>query len=591
MAKKDEKMLEDMRKRFDLAVRVEKTNRTNFKSDIEFVFQSKQWPEEVKSKRIKKARPCLTINKLKKFVKNISGEMRQALPTIKFRPVDSIGDPIIANIYEDIKRTIDADPEAQMAYKAAFEHAVAGGFGFYRLTTEYEEDGFNQVIKRKRVANPLRVYLDPTALDYLYRDGQYGFIVEPMSRELFESKYPKIDTTDFNTIDRTLFENWVYESTVLVAEYFYKVPSTVDIVQTEDGSIYELTQGINRSNIEMLIGQRVTKERTVKSYKVMWCKTNGTEILEGPTEWPGKFIPIIPVLGDEESIDGHRNFYSLIREAKDPQMAYNFWRSHAAETIALAPKAPYKLTKQQIEGMEKYWDEANIENFPYLVYNHVPNVPPPQRERPPDIPAAAIGEANSATFDIMDSMGQYQANLGQQGNERSGKAILARKREGDATVYSFLDNLYMSIVFEGQMIAELIPKVYDTERVLRIQGPEGQANFIEINKVIIDPATLERIVINDTTVGKYDVVPDVGPSYATKREEIAAALGEVLQYAPMTAPAVVPRLAKVLDIPDGEQMAQEIAMIMNPMMGQQSPTGEMGALPPQLAGMAPPPAV
>lgn len=573
MSKTKKDLIKRALKDFKFASEGFRINRENYKDDIKFVFKSEQWPEAIKREREEDYRPCLTVNKLKKFVKNVAGDIRQNMPVVKFRPVDSAGDPVTAEIFEDIKRAINVAPEAQMADKIAAENALGGGYGFYRFITEEEEEGFNQTIKKKRIPNSLTCYPDPSAQDYLYADGEFFFIAEKIRKDTFKRLYPNAEDVawDFEYAD------WVWDDFNLVAEYYYKEFIDKTIVQTESGAVYELKEGLTKESIEAETGEAVVKERTVKSHKVMWCKMTATEVIEGPKEIPGKYIPVVPVLGDEESLDGTRTFYSLIRESKDPQRLYNFWRTMAAELIALAPKTPYIGTEEQFEGHEKEWDEANVKNKARLMYNHMPNIPRPQRERPPDLPAAAVNEANIATADIMDSIGKYQADMGQQGNERSGKAILERKKEGAATTFSFIDNLHMSVIFEGMILLSMIPVVYDNERILRMRGENEQERIWKLNKVIIDPVTLEEVVINDLTVGRYDVVPDAGPGYATKRVEIANSLLGILQFAPQTAPAMVPRIAKVMDIPDSEGIAQEVAALMNP---QQAPGGGGGGPPP-----------
>ncbi|MCK5604776.1 hypothetical protein KAR91_23000, partial [Candidatus Pacearchaeota archaeon] len=347
-----------------------KKNRLNYEDDIRFVFKSEQWPERIKQERESKERPCLTVNKLKKFVKNVAGDIRQNMPTVKIRPVDSAGDPVIAEIYNDIKRSINNVPEAKMADKSGLECSLGGGFGYYRLVTEWEDDSIgpqalNQVIKKKRIPNALSVYLDPAASDFLYADGRFAFILEKIAKKPFEKEHPNINPDSWDDTDSKHSE-WVGDDWLVRAEYYYRVPVKKTIVQLEDGAIYELKDGLTRESIEQACGLPIVKEREVETTKIMWCKMVANNILEGPKEWPGKYIPILPILGDEESVDGERIFYSLIRESKDPQRMYNYWRTMAAELIALAPKTPYIGTAEQFEGNEPTWAKANNENFSYL---------------------------------------------------------------------------------------------------------------------------------------------------------------------------------------------------------------------------------
>lgn len=582
----EKELIKKALKDFKFSAETQRRNRDNYADDIDFVFKSNQWPESIKNERENDERPCLTVNKLKKFVKNVAGDIRQNMPDVKFRPVDSVGDPIIADLFSDIKRSINTSPEARMADKNAAECALAGGFGYYRFTTEYDdEDPFNQVIKKKRIPNALTVYLDPSAMDYLYKDGDFALITEKMKRESFERMYPDADPVSFESIkeEYETYGEWIEEDYIRVAEYFYKEYVEKTYLQMDDGSIYELKEGEDREALEEELGLVIVNERTIETHQVMWCKMTAVEIIEGPQEWPGRHIPIVPVLGDEESMDGTRTFYSLIREAKDPQRMYNYWRTMAAELIALAPKSPYIGTPEQFDGHEAMWQTANVKNFSHLMYNHVPNQPRPQRERAPELPAAAVNEANIATADVMDAMGKYQASIGQASNERSGTAIIERKKEGDATTFSFIDNLHMSVIYEGEILLDLIPRVYDNERILRLRGEDDEDRVWEINKVVLNE-DFEEVVYNDLTVGKYDVVPDAGASYATKRAEIANSLLGVMQFAPMLAPAIVPRLAKAIDMPDAEGLIRDIEAMMQP---QPQPAAGGGPTSPAPGGGAP----
>lgn len=342
------------------------------------------------------------------------------------------------------------------------------------------------------------------------------------------------------------------------------------IAQLNNGDVVELKEGdeevLNQKEI------KIVNKRQVKGHQVMWCKIDGYSILEGkeingdtvPMEWPGKYIPIIPVLGDEINIQGKRIFMSLIRDAKDPQRMYNYWRTHATETVALVPKTPYIAEETQIEGHEKIWQDANKKNYSVLPYKYVPNVPPPQRTIQAQVPSGVVNEAEIANRDLDDTTGYYEASRGAPSNERSGKAILLRQKGSEKSGFTFIDNFRRAMIFEGKILVDLIPKIYDTERVVRLRDVEDVETFANINQVIVENGNTR--ILNDLSVGKYDAVVDTGPSYATKRMEAADGMIAVIQYAPGVAPYILPLVADLQDWP-GKDKLTEILSKLFPLDG------------------------
>lgn len=558
--------------RFKLSQEGESENRRTSLSSIRFV-DGDQWPSKIKAEREQDGRPCLTNNKLRKFIKQVVADIRQNKVGVKVRPVDNFADVAGAEVRNDLIRHIEAQSTANIVYETGMEQALDGGFGYWRIIAEYQGEEFHQEIRLKRVPNRFTVYLDQSSQDYNYEDGKFAFVTETISKDDFDAQYPEKEGTNVSEGEGESKEGWFFDGTVRIAEYFYKDPVTKTIAQLDTGEVIELDKTVTAKKLAMA-GINVVKTREVKGHKVMWCKMTGSKILEGPKEFPSKYIPIVPVLGIEVNDEGKRKFRSLIYDAMDAMRMENYWKTHATETIALAPKAPYLVTPEQIEGHEPMWKSANTKNYPYLVYENIPGQDKPSRVMPPDVPAAALSMINICSSDIMDTIGMYQASLGQESNERSGRAIIARQKAGDAATYTFVDNFTRAIVYTGKILIDMMPKVYDNERVVRIRGEEGQegANLF-LNKTIQDPATLEIITINDLSVGEYDLISVAGPSYESKRQEMAASMLDFIQFVPQSAPIIGPRLAAVMDWPNAQEIAAELKqMIMAPTPGG-SPVG------------------
>ena len=334
------------------------------------------------------------------------------------------------------------------------------------------------------------------------------------------------------------------------------------------------------------------RERKAKDEQVKWCKLTGSQILEGPQDWAGRYIPIIREIGEEIWIDGKRVLRSATRQARDPQRLYNWGAANAIEVLALGPKQPYLVTERQIEGYEADWNNAFRRPSAYLKYNSDPTAGGvPQRQ---SLDVSTVGITNFlmvASDDIKSTTGLFDASLGKQGNETSGRAIIARQREGDTATYVFADNQVKAIRYTGKILVDLIPRIYDTERVVRLMGddlkksmgqgqqqqqitvaPDGNSAWVKIN--IVDPATGE-IIANDLSLGKYDVVVDAGPGYMTRRMEAADGMVQLAQAAPQILPVLVPRIAKNLDWPDSQEIAEEVKQMTQPQQPPPDPRIEL----------------
>ncbi len=515
-AKSDE-LLRQARKRFACAIDGEQENRTNARDDIRFSAgddkNKYQWDQEALDAR--KGRPCLTINKHRKFRNQVINGQRQNRISIKVRPADDKSDTAIADIFEGIIRNIEHNSVASGAYDTALTQAVDGGFGYFRILTEYsDDDSFDQDIKIKRIKNQFSVYFDPNCQEHDYSDARYAFITEIVDPDEFKRQYPHAESIDFDGsgLDGDDKERWFADDGIRVAEYFYKEPvqrllyllATGDVINGD-----KLPAGATVKNNAGLWLESdgaapipIIKQRNVNSHKVMWCKlAGGSQILEGPREWAGRYIPIIPVLGEEQVIDGKTMLSGLLRFGKDSQRIYNYTRSADVEMNALAPKVPYLATKKQIGAHLRQWNSANSLPFPYLLYDVDPSAPSvmPKRVEPITTQPGLMQNALICNDELKDTVGMYDASVGKQGNETSGIAITARRQQGDTATFIFPDNLSRALVFAGKILVDLIPKIWDTPRIARLRGMDGKESFVPINTPIVKDG--QRVLVNDITVG------------------------------------------------------------------------------------------
>lgn len=313
-------------KRFNRAATSEGMNRKNAVDDLRFK-RGDQWPDDIRSSRTLEKRPCLTINKVKTFVHQITNDQRQNRPAIGVSPIGDKADPNTAKMLKGLIRQIERNSNADVAYDTGFDNAVSNGWGYWRVFTEYEDtDTFDQVIRIGRIRNPFRVYLDPDSQEPDGSDARWGFISDLITREEFKSDYPKADQLNWN--ESGIGDDnreWVTETHIRIAEYFYFESKTRTLVALQNGHV-----GYKDELAPELLAQIeadpkfITKERECEVETICWDKISCKEVLES-NDWAGKWIPIVKVIGDEIDVEGKVNLAGIIRDAKDPQRMYNFW--------------------------------------------------------------------------------------------------------------------------------------------------------------------------------------------------------------------------------------------------------------------------
>lgn len=532
--------------------------------DLAF-YGGNQWDYKIYQDRISQGRHAVTINRLPQFVHQVANDIRQNTPTVKVIPADSGADPETAEVLQDYIRNIEYVSNADIIYDTAVENSIKCSIGWIRLDHDYvAPDTFEQHITMKRVPNPLSVMIDPLSMNADGSDAQYGFCIDVLSKEQFKKEYPDASPESFSAGMSAgyspLFSGKGDE--VVIAELFRIEPIERTILQLENGLI------VFEDEYKMLDGQSpVVATRKITKNKVKRCKLSGSEILE-ETDFPSSYIPLVPVYGEEHWYDGKRHLYSLIRNSKDSQRMYNYLQSLKAEGLQKAPKSPWMAAEGQMEGYEKQWQNPDAVNvLPYIPVslNGTP-VPPPQRVAPPPVASGFVEASIQAIDDMKATMGMYDASLGQRGNESSGRAIIARQREGDTATYHFGDNLSRSVQHVGRIMLDMIPRVIDTPRIIRTIGEDGTPKNAMVNGQVPSPDKFDRI--HDVRLGRYDVVVTTGPSYATKRVEAAEALIQLTQGNPLFGQVAPDLLVDSLDIPGKEILKKRLKKALPPQLLQ-----------------------
>jgi hypothetical protein len=583
----DKDKLDEDKAAFKLAVDAEAQQRKESLEALKFSRMGEQWPEEVKRQRERDGRPCLTINRHPSFAKQVLNDARQNRPSIMVHPVDG-GDKETANILNGLIRNIQNISRADIVYDTALESAVYGGVGYMVVRNDYTyEDSFDQDILIERVGNPFSIYGDPRSKEADSSDWNSAFIVDTMSKSQFKKRWKGSTAADFSDEQDELTALWFEGDNVKVAERWWREEVQTKLLKLVGGSIMFEEEFLKSKDLFIARGMTVDGERPTKTYKVGQRIISGTDILE-ENEWRGKYIPIVPIYGEEVNIEGKRHFHGLFKFAMDPQRMFNFWRTAATETVALAPRIPFIGALGQFNTDANKWDTANTANHAFIEYDPVNGAPPPQRQPNPTVDAGALQEALNAADDMKAILGIYDASLGARSNETSGRAIMARQREGDVSTFNFMDNLNRGIEHLGRIIVDLIPKVYTTERIIRCIKEDGSTYAVPVNQPVIPQqgqdqapgqpveqfeAAPEEVPgltkLFDLTTGKYDVTVSAGPSFTSKREESAEQMMEFIRVFPQAAPLIGDLLAKNLDWPGSEEVAARLKAMLPPQANGQ----------------------
>ena len=558
-----DKIIAIAKKRFAQAEASESEERRLRIDDIRFVRLGEQWPEAVKRDRERPGaeRPMLTINRLLQFRNQIANEIRQNCPSVKFRPVDDKADVKTADIYNGLYRHIHESGGAKTAYVTAADNQIDTGIGYFRIYTDYcDSDSFDQEIKFQRIVDSNCVYYDDNSTEIDGSDAQWAFHFEYIDKDLFKKLYPSAEVKSWD-VDK---EGWFKENTIRVADYLYIDITQKNLCLLEDGTTsFE-------DEIPDELKPLVVKKRKAEQKKCKIVKIGGDQILE-ESELPISYIPIIPVVGSQVWVDGKRYTEGLTRQAKDSARLYNYMETSNVELLALAPRAPYIVAAGQIDGYENEWQAANRVNLSVLTYNPVSDMgtvlPAPRREMPPGANMGFESAMNRAAEDIKSTMGIYDASIGNKESDQSGKAINSQIRQGQVGNFHFSDNLAMSVQHGGRIVAELIPAIYDSKRIIMILGEDGSPRSVQI-----DPNLPESVNENDDeesynlAKGKYDVVADVGPSFATKRLEASEAQMAMCQADPTLMQIAGDIIIANMDWPGAEEIAQRKKAMLPPQI-------------------------
>lgn len=574
----DSKRLEKLHKQclehYKVCEDVWRPNREAARDDMRFQ-AGDQWPATEKKRREDDGRACLTVDKINQYVRQVVNDGRQNRPSIKVHPVDDQGDPKVAEAYQGIIRHIWRRGGDQAA-DTALAHAAGPGFGWLRVGTDFERAGdITQELRIFRVRNPLSVMTDPNAMEADGSDSRYGFVITEIPKDQFTKKYPKAKFADFTADMPKYADGWVSDS-VRVVEYFYVVETPRNVLLLETGETVEeedYWRAVKELGRDAVPG--IERNYSQPICDVKWCRASGAEILE-ENDWQGKYIPLVPVFGNEYDVDGKVMYCGLIRPAKDAQRLYNYMRSARADAVANATNDFWVAADGQVEDYADEWQpDANVEVRRYKPMEvGGQSVPAPQRASPVQLPNGMDSDMQISDRDIQASMGMYASTTLGVGNASSGRQELLQQKRGDTSTFHYIDNLGRALCQVGRILVDLIPKYYGSRTAARILGEDGRASMIQTNPE--QPKAFLRMgskSIYNLNVGLYDASIETGPSFTTKRAETLAMMQEVARGSPEVFKLIADVMFRNMDIVESDKIARRFELMLPPEIQQAEEEG------------------
>lgn len=584
MTDTDDDIITEAKARLKQAIDWEAYFRTNFRFDKRFdagdSVNNFQWPNAMYLPRANMGKACLTTNKVHQHVLQVTNDARQNKPEVKISPVGNGATFGASVILEGIVRHIEYISNATDAYDCATNDQVVGGIGWWRVVTDYaSDDSFDQEIFIRRISDSMSCYQDPDIKEFDGSDARFGFVFKDMARDDFNTQYPDFkdqvdDSAALGTSENEY--NWygTHENHVRVVEYYRRNEVKDRLHLLPDGKMAYESEAKKEPGLLAKLRAVSVKKRDIMRHEVEWFLCAHDQIIER-REWPGKYIPLVRIIGEENVIDGILDRKGLIRAMIDSQRVYNVSNSSAIEHLSGQTKTPWLVSKEATEGLESYWNEANVKQYSVLMWNALNDageqtIPPPERIAAPEYAPGYQQALVQAASDMQGVSGQFEASFGQTSNERSGKAINERVRNGNNSTFHFINNRAVGIKYTGKIILDLIPKVYDTPRVLKIMGQDGTMSTVALDPQMQQAHSTEQGMDYESfspqqvaqainpQIGVYDVEADVGPSYGTRRMETFNAISQILMQNESLTPIIGDLLFRVADFPMSDEIAQRM---------------------------------
>jgi len=557
-------------KRYNAAKTSDYDSREQALDDIAFAqAEGNQWDQRYGQS---KDRPRFEINKIQFAINQVIGQFTRQKMSTNTRPTTANAEPKVAGVFNGIIRNIFNKSMFSKIQVEALKEVATGGFGAWRVCTDFlDDESFDQEISLKWIPDAVNtVWFEYEDRDSLKRNARCAFIAEDIPRERFKELYPDSQMSSFDKIPnlrRLRRDGWSTQDTIRVMEYFYKERINDRLLELSDGRVV-LHSTVKDVLEEMAEGESpvtVIRERKIKRDRVMWCKVSGTEVLTAVEEFPSKHIPVFPVYGFNYWIEGQHLWRGMVRFAKDPQRIYNHIVSAKVEAATNSPKDPIFVTPDMVGEYEDEYKNFNLRNSPFMFYDPGDTGLTPLRLGPPPVQPALTEIGQQADMDIKATLGTNEASLGNVpmgANAPSGAAVMAIQQQSNVGHQELIQNLADAVEYTGNVLIDMIPRVYDYEAQIRTMNPDDSTEFVPINKEEIDVENNTKTIVNDLAQGKYDLSVSLGPSFATQREETLAMITAISANDPELMGLTADILVKNLDHPESVEITKRVRRSM-----------------------------
>ena len=570
---KDEELVREAHDRFADLEDQERKIRQLWIEDVKFAHgdSDNNWQWDQEDLYARKDRTNITVNKVKQHNRQITNDARQNQVSIKIKPEGNGAHEETAKIIQGLIRHIEKNSKAETAYDIAFDFAVDGGIGYWYVTTDYIDNESNdKEIKIRPIPNPLNVYMCEGE-EFDGSDSPYAFIFKDMRKEEFKAKYGEdIDTSGWGDTET----EWVKKDKIRIAHYYKVIEKNDRLYFNEQGQSIKLSE-VEDKEAKKALKASGLKSRPIKNKKVVCYLIAGNTIID-QYDWLGTTIPIVPCKGEEKIIDGELYRAGNTRLIKDSQRMLNYYKSCDIEFKKLQGKTPWVGAYEAFEGFEELYDTANNINHARLVYNHKDangdQIPAPQRTEPPVSSQAYLDGMDRASKDMQEVSGQFDAQMGENVNQQSGKALLAVQSRGLVSTFNFIDNKARSLKRTGEILVEVMPLTYDIAQIKRIIGEDEKEEEVQIDPE--QPEAYQEFKGQDGKlqkifnpgIGRYVVDVQVGQNYGTKRQESFNALTEVAKSDPRFMQIAGDLYLEMADFPLSDAIAERYRKALPPEM-------------------------
>lgn len=496
----------------------------------------KQWSDAARQQREMDGRPCLTLNKIANYIRNLNTRNREAIFELKVENSDVINQ-LLQNVVKGSNLTTHCD--------VASYTQIATGLSYLRVFSEYASPtAFNQNVKVEAIPDVTSVFYDPSARGFLFDDADYCFIISQITKDEYANLFEK-EVSYFSDFKNPFV---LSKNKTMVAEYYYREWKKATIrkyVNPQTGEIKISDKNEELDETWVLVNSKKTRIPVIKH-----CLFDGTDFYEETTLPNISRIPVIPVVGEDAWINKQREFNGAVRNSMDAQKLTNYAISLSLEMSELQTHAPVIVEDTSITGYEDVWRDSNIRNYAYLPVRKGAQMAPQRLSVTTDISSLMSIKAD-ANSDIQQIFGVFDTQLGDQSNEVSGVAINARNEAAAKSTYVYKDNLIKSIKEVGRTIYEMLPTYYNG-RSIDVDTPSGKKTMtVQINP--LDEQFTDEL-------GTIEVVET--SSSSSIKHEVNKQLLQLSQAIPSAAPLLVDFIIKNTDVPNKDELIERVSSLI-----------------------------